>query len=102
MCERSYVQVEMHGVYGDAQVRRTEVVNDNGFNPTFNGGKGEQFIFDIQEREVAILKFLVRRPSAPSLRQSAAFLAPGGAAVRAFAADARRGGPCSAEGHAAE
>jgi len=54
-----YVQVELHGVYGDSQVKRTGVVPDNGFNPSFNGGKGEEFSFEIQEREVAILKFLV-------------------------------------------
>uniref|UniRef100_A0A0C3SGL0 phosphoinositide phospholipase C n=1 Tax=Guillardia theta (strain CCMP2712) TaxID=905079 RepID=A0A0C3SGL0_GUITC len=54
-----YVQVELSGAPGDSQVKRTVTIQDNGFNPVFGGGRGEAFEFEIQEREVAMLKILV-------------------------------------------
>jgi len=64
-----YVHLELHGLHGDAQARRTTTIMDNGFNPSYVSKEegedeslaelGEEFVFEVNDREVAFLKLMV-------------------------------------------
>ncbi|XP_055007621.1 1-phosphatidylinositol 4,5-bisphosphate phosphodiesterase delta-1-like isoform X2 [Boleophthalmus pectinirostris] len=49
------VKVEIHGVPADVATKETHVINNNGFNPSWN----ESFQFDVYVPELALVRFLV-------------------------------------------
>ena len=55
-----FVQVEIVGPGKDSsEVKKTATIQDNGFNAVFGGGRGEAVEFDVQDREVSMLKICV-------------------------------------------
>ena len=54
-----FVEVELVGPGNDSHKDRTETIQNNGFNAVFGGGRGHAVEFEVQEREVSMLKICV-------------------------------------------
>ena len=50
-----FIQLHVHGAHEDIKMRKTKVIDNNGFNPVFN----EIFAFDIHNPDVSSLTFVV-------------------------------------------
>ena len=49
-----FIEIQIHGIEKDnTEVRRTKVVEDNGYNPVWN----EKFRFEIRMPEMAVMTF---------------------------------------------